>query len=56
MGIYLFSTTTYIVLCHFLVPNFPLWILLGYGFVYTPIISYVAARMEGIAGQWVELP
>ena len=56
IGIYLFSTTTYIVLCHFLVPDFPLWILLGYGFVYTPVISYVAARMEGIAGQWVEVP
>ncbi|HEY4330387.1 MAG TPA: peptide transporter [Phycisphaerae bacterium] len=56
VGIYLFSTTTYIVLCHFLVPDFPLWILLAYGFLYTPIISYVAARMEGIAGQWVDLP
>ena len=56
VAIYLFSTTTYIVLCHFLVPAFPLWILLGYGFIYTPVISYVAARMEGIAGQWVDIP
>jgi hypothetical protein len=56
IAIYFFSTTTYIVLCHYLVPTFPLWILLGYGFVYTPVISYVAARMEGIAGQWVEIP
>jgi hypothetical protein len=56
VAIYLISTTTYIVLCHFLVPAFPLWILIGYGFVYTPIISYVAARMEGVAGQWVEIP
>jgi hypothetical protein len=51
-----FSTTVYVVLCRFLVPEFPLWILLAYGFVYTPIISYVAARMEGIAGQWVDIP
>ena len=56
IAIFLFSTTTYVVLCHYLVPGFPLWILLGYGFVYTPVISYVAARMEGIAGQWVEIP
>ncbi|HUO08436.1 MAG TPA: peptide transporter [Phycisphaerae bacterium] len=56
VGIYFFSTTTYIVLSHWLVPNFPLWILLGYGFIYTPVISYVAARMEGVAGQWVEIP
>jgi len=56
IAIYVVSTLTYTVLCHFLVPNFPLWILIVYGFVYTPIISYVAARMEGIAGQWVDIP
>ncbi len=56
LGIYFFSTTTYIALSHWLVPDFPVWILLAYGFVYTPIISYVAARMEGVAGQWVEIP
>jgi hypothetical protein len=56
LGIYLFSTCSYIAAAHWLVPNFPLWILLGYGFVYTPIVSYVACRMEGIAGQWVDIP
>ena len=55
-AIYLLSTSIYISLSHFLVPTFPLWILLGYGFIYTPVISYVAARMEGVAGQWVEIP
>lgn len=54
--IYVASTLAYTGLCLYLVPNFPIWILLIYGFVYTPIISYVAARMEGIAGQWVEIP
>lgn len=56
IAIYLVSTTTYVVLCRWLIPTFPLWILLGYGFIYTPVISYVAARMEGIAGQWVDIP
>jgi hypothetical protein len=56
LAIYLFSTSAYIALCWWLVPTFPVWILFVYGFVYTPIISYVAARMEGVAGQWVELP
>ena len=56
IGIYFFSTTAYIAVSHWLVPGFPLWMLLGYGFVYTPVISYVAARMEGIAGQWVDIP
>lgn len=54
--IYLFSTCLYIVATRWLVPDFPLWILLGYGFIYTPIVSYVACRMEGIAGQWVDIP
>lgn len=36
------------------------WVLLAvfvfYGFVYTPIISYVSARMEGIIGNSVNIP
>lgn len=57
LGIYVISTCTYISLCHFwLVPDFPLWILLGYGFVYTPVLSYVSARMEGVVGQYVDVP
>jgi hypothetical protein len=31
-------------------------VLLFYGFIYTPIISYVSARMEGIIGGGVNLP
>lgn len=57
VAIYVGSTLTYIGLCRFwLIPDFPLWILLGYGFVYTPIVSYVSARMEGVVGQYVDIP
>jgi len=56
IGIYVFSTLSYVGMCVWLVPNFPWIFFLGYGFVYTPIISYVTARMEGIAGQFVSLP
>jgi hypothetical protein len=56
IGIYFFSTLSYVGLCVWLVPNFPWIFFLGYGFVYTPIISYITARMEGIAGQFVSLP
>ena len=35
---------------------FPLWLLLFYGFVYTPLISYVSTRMEGIVGQQIAIP
>jgi hypothetical protein len=56
IGIYLFSTLCYVGLCVWLVPNFPWIFFLAYGFVYTPIVSYITARMEGIAGQFVSLP
>ncbi|MFC1489411.1 peptide transporter [Thermodesulfobacteriota bacterium] len=56
IGIYVFSTLAYVVLCVWLVPNFPWIFFLGYGFIYTPVISYITARMEGIAGQFVSLP
>jgi len=56
IGIYVFSTIAYIILCTILVPTFPWIFFLVYGFVYTPVISYITARMEGIAGQFVSLP
>ena len=56
IGIYVASTTTYIILCNYLVPGFPVIFLVAYGFIYTPVISYISARMEGVAGQFVSLP
>ena len=56
IGIYVFSTASYVSLCVWLVPSFPWIFFLGYGFIYTPIISYITARMEGVAGQFVNLP
>ncbi len=56
IGIYVFSTLAYVGLCIWLVPNFPWIFFLGYGFIYTPVISYISARMEGITGQFVSLP
>ncbi len=56
IGIYVISTVSYVLLCVWLVPNFPVVFFLVYGFLYTPVISYITARMEGIAGQFVSLP
>jgi len=56
IGIYVFSTFAYIGICLLLVPNFPWIFFIGYGFVYTPLVSYITARMEGIAGQFITLP
>ena len=41
---------------HTLVPFFNIWILIGLGFIYTPLISYVSARMFGLTGQGIGLP
>lgn len=63
--IYFVSTSFYVTLAYLLVNKlsgpllarpFPLWLLLFYGFVYTPFMSYVSARMEGIVGQQVSIP
>ncbi len=56
VAIYVFSTLAYVGMCLFLVPQFPWMFFVLYGFVYTPVISYITARMEGIAGQFVSLP
>jgi hypothetical protein len=56
LGIYILSTSAYIIVSSLLVPGFPWIFLVAYGFIYTPVISYVSARMEGIAGQFVSLP
>src|SRR5438046_8122908 len=33
-----------------------LGVFIFYGFIYTPLISYVSARMEGIVGMSVQVP
>ncbi|MBC7980149.1 MAG: OPT/YSL family transporter [Armatimonadetes bacterium] len=55
---YFFVTATYITVSGFLIDWHPgvMVALLFFGFVYTPLISYVTARLEGIAGQVVEIP
>jgi hypothetical protein len=66
--IYVFSTTATILTAYFLLDNAAarglgspvtrtlLGVFVFYGFVYTPIISYVSARMEGIVGMTVTIP
>ena len=53
---YVVSTTGTIILCHYLVPKFPIWILLVFGFIYTPLISYVSARLIGLTGHGTGFP
>ena len=46
----------YVVLCHYLVPRFPTYWLILFAFIWTPVISYVSARMYGLRGGGIEIP
>jgi hypothetical protein len=50
------GTLAYIAICRYLVPGFPLWIMVFFGFVWTPLFSYINARMAGMSGQSVSIP
>ena len=56
VGSWLFATMVFIVICHILVPDFPLWILVFFGLFWSPINSYISARMIGITGRGVAFP
>jgi hypothetical protein len=70
IGIYFVVTTITILTAYFLldhahrtnpagaspVTKTLLAVFIFYGFIYTPIISYVSARMEGIVGMSVQIP
>ncbi|MGC9319311.1 MAG: peptide transporter, partial [Armatimonadota bacterium] len=56
LGLFLLATTGYVVLSKILVPRFPLVFLLVYGYIWTPLQSYINARMVGLTGQFVTIP
>lgn len=55
-AMFLVSTLGYVLLCRHLVPKFPLAWVIFFGFFFTPLESYVDARMKGLIGQWVRIP
>ncbi len=58
LALFLFfaSTLGYVLICHKLVPDFNIWILIFFGFVWTPFHSYISARMIGLTGRGVDFP
>ncbi len=58
LGIWAVSTLGFVLLVWWLVPSFPWWISAFFGFVWTPIYSYIGARMIGLTGlaQGVSFP
>ncbi len=55
---YLATSTAYILLCGYLINWHPtvMLVLLFFAFLYTPLLSYVTTRLEGMAGQVVQIP
>ncbi len=56
LSAWLISAVGQITIIHVLVPHFPLWIVVAFGLVWSPINSYVSARLIGITGQGVRIP
>jgi hypothetical protein len=56
LTLFVLATTGYVVLCRVLVPNFPIIFLIIYGYIWTPLQSYINARMVGLTGQFVGIP
>jgi hypothetical protein len=54
--LFFICTTGYVVLCRHLVPRFPIWFVILYGYFWTPLESYINARMIGLTGQFVGFP
>jgi hypothetical protein len=53
---YVAQTSWLVMLAHWLVPKFPIWIMLVFGFVYTPLSSYIYARLMGLSGLMMPIP
>ena len=56
LALFIVSTAGYVYLCHILVPRFSILWVLFFGFVFTPINSYIDAVMRGMVGQWIGIP
>ena len=51
-----FSMVCYVVIAHTLVPKFNVLFLLLFGFMWTPVISYISARLSGLTGRPISIP
>jgi hypothetical protein len=50
IALWALSTLCFVLIVHYLVPDFPVWIAAVFGFLWTPFFSYIGARMIGITG------
>jgi hypothetical protein len=56
LGAFMLCQLYQVFIGHWLVPYYPIWILVGLAFIYTPVYSYVSARLYGMASRGIELP
>ncbi len=56
VGIYVVCSSMVVYVCHRLVPGFPVLFMFFFTLIYTPLISYISARLIGICGQNVTIP
>ncbi len=56
IGLYVVASLLVVAVCHRLVPRFPVYFLLLFTLIYTPIMSYIDARLVGICGQQANIP
>ncbi len=56
IAIFILTSFGYVALCHWLVPDFPVWMFFAFAFLFTPLMTYIHARMVGITGTFVGLP
>jgi hypothetical protein len=58
LGVYMGSTLLYIAVCGWLIGwhSGVMTVLFIYGFLYTPFVSFVTARLEGMVGQALTIP
>lgn len=58
-ALYLVATTCYVALCLYLVPDLPplmIGFIIFFGFIWTPLNSYISARMIGLTGMPLAFP
>jgi hypothetical protein len=56
MLVWFIGAMAYVGMCHYLVPNFNVYILIFFAFIWTPLFSYINARLAGMAGTHVSIP
>jgi len=50
------SIGCFALICRLLVPGFPFWIIVLFGFLWTPLHSYITARLVGLTGTGLQTP